>query len=65
MLICSFASVALLLPRCAALFQIEGVFPDQQRLIFAGKLLADEHDLERCTIEHGHTVHLVCRLGGD
>jgi len=33
--------------------------PDQQRLIFKGRILKDEQTLESFKIENGVTVHLV------
>ena len=42
----------------------EGIDPNQQRMIFGGKQLADEQKISDYNLEAGSTIHMVLQLRG-
>lgn len=59
------------IPRCFTIFDLkkmiqhkEGIPPDQQRLIWAGRTLADKSTMMECGIQVESVLHLVLRLRG-
>ncbi|CAF2736742.1 unnamed protein product [Rotaria sp. Silwood2] len=43
----------------ARIYELKGIPPDEQRLIFGGRQLEDGKSLDECYILHGSTLHLI------
>lgn len=46
------------------LFQIEGIPPDQQRILYRGAILPDTATVESSRINEGDSLHMVLQLRG-
>lgn len=46
------------------LFSIEGIAPDQQRILYKGSILQDTATIESSHIEEGNVLHMVLMLRG-